>query len=200
MKFLRKLMFWKKQEGVKGFIAKIKKVPKKKMIIWAVVAVVIIGGFFLLRATVLKPQEKKLYQVAIMVRDQENPNKKEDIKTSLKKGDVLMTQRPEHKWSKTEKVSYLIIKMELTEEQKNKLTLADQKEINLKDLSVEEQKMIKEEGREDEPRFEDLRPRLYYVDYKSLLPDFKAIQLLKGQPLDDEVYTWKIVKKKKRLK
>ncbi len=178
---------------------RLKDMPPKKIIIVAVLsAIVIVGGWFL-ATRVLKPKPKQLYDVAVMVRSQHNPNKTEDLRSSLKYGDVLMVQAADHKWSTTEKVSYLILKMKLTEEQVAKLTGPEEREIKLKELSDEERSRIEEEGREDEPRMETLRARAYQIDM-SEFEGFEPLDLLKGQPYKDKVFGWRIVEKKESLK
>ncbi len=180
---------------MKNLINKLKQLSLKKVVIITVIcAVIIIGGYFLV-VKVFKGAPKQIYEVAVMVRSQHNKDKDEDRRTSLKAGDILVTQKEGHKWSKTEKVSYLILKMNLTEEQATKLTRPEEEEIKLKDLSEEEQKRIKEEGREDEPRTKTIRAREYRIDM-SEFEGFKAVDLLKGQPYSDEVYGWGIVERK----
>ena len=156
---------------------------------------------------IFKPAPKRVYEVAIMMRSQNNSDPEEDARTSLKKGDVLVTQKEGHSWSKTEKVSYLILKMNLSEEQAQKLTQAKTKEIKEKDLSQEEQariaeekKRAKDEEREYMPelREETLIAREYFIDFKEdeALINLKANDLINGQPLMDRVFDWGIVERK----
>lgn len=192
----------------------------KKNIIVAVVILAIIAVAIGLRMTILKPAPKQMYQVAIMVRSQVNKDKAEDLRTSLKRGDVLVTQNAEHKFSKIESVSYLILKMKLNEEQAAKLTMADEKELSKKEIKAEIEKMRQErveranesgrditdtelEREEEEIRQRriSIRPRLYYIDLgQKEFEGFEANDLLKGQPFTEEVYGWGIVDKKARIK
>ena len=178
----------------------------KTIIILAICFLIIIGGYFSFRK-IFKPDPKQIYEVAVMVRDQYNSNPEEDKKTSLKIGDVLVIQKAGHRWSNTEKVSYLILKMNLTEKQKTKLTQAKEKEIKFKNLTEEEQTRIKEEkkrtkdsGEEyyEEQRMETLIAREYYVDLsREEFEGFSANNLLSGQPYIDDIFDWDVVERKK---
>jgi cell division protein FtsL len=190
-----------KAKRLKNF--QIKKISLKKilLVLLAITMIVIAGWLIITKA--LKPKPKQLYQVAVMVRDQSG-----DISTALKSGDVLIIQDDGHKWSRTESVSYLILKMELTEEQKQKLLSSDEKELEFEDLSEEEQKRIKEEeqrakdeGREyeREPRRETLRTRAYRIDLEKLGFSDPA-SLIKAQPFAGQVFNWGIVEKKEKIK
>lgn len=177
---------------------------KKTVLIAAIVLLVVVGAIYWINS---KKAPKQIYEVAVMVRSQSNSDPEEDKKTSLKKGDVLVTQKEGHNWSKTESVSYLILKMNLTEEQAQMLTQAKTKEIEFKDLSEEEQKRIEEEKKrakdEDREYVEEPRQKtLIAREYRVKLDDkkfegFKAIDLLKDQPYSEEVFDWGIVEKKK---
>ncbi len=192
----------------KKILEKIKKISPKKAVIGGLVLVIlVVGGYF--AAKFFKPAPKKVYEVAVVVRDQNNPDPEEDRRTSLKAGDVLVVQPEGHNWSRTERISYLILKMNLTEEQKAKLTAPQEKEIKFKDLPEEEKKRIEEEkkrakkeGREyePEPRRETLRARAYRINLGKYFPDFKPTDLLSGQPYLDKVYDWGIVEKKPKVK
>lgn len=140
----------------------------KRNIIIIVVMLAVMAGAIGLRMTILKPTPKQIYQAAVMVRSQVNKDKSEDLRVSLKKGDVLVVQDADHKFSKMELVSYLILKMKLNKEQAAKLIQAD------------------------------IRPRLYFIDLsKRDFAKFQANDLLKGQPFQNKVYGWEIVDKKK---
>lgn len=176
---------------------------KKSIIIVVIIFAVISLGVYFLNS---KKAPKQIYEVAVMVRDQNNPDPIEDKKTSLKKGDVLITQKEGHAWSKTESISYLILRMSLTEDQAQKLTQAKTREIKYKELSDEEKKRIDEEKKRakeedveyhEEPRTETLIAREYHVDMSKFNKQgFKAVDLISGQPFAEEVFDWGIVEKK----
>ncbi len=205
---------------MKEVIAKLKKMgqtlsqltPKlktKKGLTTALTVILVIAAGVFVKIKYFKPAPKKVYEVAVMVRSQHASDPAEDARTSLKKGDVVVVQPEGHSWSRTEKISYLILKMKLSEEEKAKLTQPEEREIKFKELPAEEQKRIEEEkkrakaeGREytPEPRRETLRARAYRINLEKYFPNLKPINLLKGQPYLDKVYGWEIVKKKKPLK
>ena len=196
-------------EKIKGKLSVLKKLNFKKMVLVGFGVIVIAGLVYWLGPKIFKPAPKQIYDVAIMVRNQHNANAKEELANSLRAGDVLLTQKQGHKWSQTERVSYLILKMNLTEEQKAKLTAPEERDLKDEELSEEERERrnkeearAKEEGRDYEPetRTETLRARRYYIDLAEQFPGFKALDLLKGQPFQDMVYDWGIVSKKPRVK
>jgi hypothetical protein len=194
---------------VKKIVKKIKKNAKKILSQKAVIGgigglvliILIVGGYFI-ATKFFKPAPRKVYEVAVVVRSQNNPNPEEDRRTSLKAGDVLVVQPEGHNWSRTERISYLILKMNLTAEQKTKLTAPQEREIKFKDLSEEEKKRVKNEGREyqEETRREILRARACRINLGKYFPDFKPVDLLFGQPYLDKVYDWSIVEKKPKVK
>lgn len=193
--------FMKYLEKIKNFK------PKQIITILGVIIILILGGWFLFK--VIKPAPKQIYEVAIWVRSQSNPDPVEDRKNSNKAGDVLVVQPEGHNWSQNEKISYLILKMELTEAQKQKLTAPEEREIKFDELSSEEQERIeeekkraKEEDREyvEEPRREVLRARAYHIPLNQKeFANFKAIDLMQGQPFQDKIYDWGIVEKKESV-
>jgi len=192
----------------------------KKNIIALIVILAVIAVTIGLKMTIFKSAPKQIYQVAIMVRSQVNKDKAEDLRTSLKRGDVLVVQKESHKFSKTESISYLILKMKLNEEQAAKLTKADEKELTKKEIRAEIAKRQEErearaaesgreisaeelEREEEEIRQRRItvRPRLYFIDLsKGDFAEFKANDLLEGQPFTDEIYGWSIVDKKGKVK
>ena len=187
---------------MKIIFKKIKQIPRKHLIIAAAVALIVAGGFFAGKK-VLNRAPKQIYEVAIMARSQHNSDPEEDLKSSLKAGDVLVVQKNGHSWSTTESVSYLILKMNLTEKQAIKLTHPKEKEIKFKDLSEEEKTRIEEEKKRakeadekyvEEPRMETLIAREYRIGM-SEFEGFEANDLLNGQPFD-EVFDWGIVERK----
>ncbi len=197
-----------KQNKVKKCCGAVKNLFTKRIVIIAIVLIVIATTGVILRKTVFKPAPKKIYEVAVMVRSQENPNKAEDMRTSLKVGDALVIQKDGHNWSRIEKISYLILKMNLTEEQKAKLTQGEEREISEDELSQEEMDRIAEEKKRaeendekymEEPRTETIRARQYHIDME-IFEGFKANDLLNKQPYYGEVYDWGIVDKKKAVK
>lgn len=185
-----------------------KKNNKKVFIILGFLLLIIIASsLFFLRDKIFKKDPKYVYEVAVMMRSQSNPDPKEDARTSLKKGDVLVVQKEGHNWSQTEKVSYLILKMRLSEAEASKLTKSKTRKISDKELSKEEKERIKEEKKRakeagekyvPEPREETLVAREYRIamEKSDELKNLKASDLIKKQPLEDKIFDWGIVEKK----
>lgn len=186
---------------------------KLQVLLFMALFIAVIWALFV----IFKPVERQMYDVAVMVRSQSNSDPVEDRKNSLKAGDVLNIKEADHDWSKVEEVSYLILKMNLSEEEKEKLMMHDEREIEFDELSEEEQQRIEEDrqraeeaGEEyyEEPRTEILRMRKYGIDFEKLrkkyeeFEDFKAVDLLNvGQPFaEDKVFDWSIVEKKEAVK
>jgi hypothetical protein len=196
----------KNQKDAKRKIKKILRTKQGVIIVAAII--VLIGGYFLIAHNLKsgKNDQKQMYDVLIMVHNQSNSNPEEDRRTSLKEGDVLIVQPSGHEWSNTEKISYLILKMNLTEDEAAKLVQPKEQQIEEKNLSAEEKQRIEQEkqdaqkaGREykAEPRMETLIARQYFINLREHFPKFKDIDLLSGQPFLDKTYDWGIVSKKK---
>ena len=185
-------------------------IARRKIIIPAALIILAIAGglTWVIKAKFTKPEPTSRYEVAVVVRSQTNQDPIEDRRTSLKSGDVLVVQSAGHSWSTTEKISYLILPMELTATEAAKLMQADEKEIKFKDLPAEDQQRIKdEEARakkekrdyQKEKRTETIRPRLYYIDL-AMIGFSDPNQLLTKQPYMEKVFGWEVVKKKKSIK
>ncbi len=178
---------------------------KKKILIAVLIIAIVYGGWFLI-FKVFKQAPKQIYEVAVYAHNQSGS----DLSSSMRIGDALVVMKDGHSWSKTESISYLILKMNLTEEQARKLTMADEKEVKFKDWSDEEKKRAeeeearaKEEDREyrREPKMKTLRPRLYRIDLEDeIFKGFKRIDLLNGQPYDGQIFDWSIIERKEKLK
>ncbi len=203
-------------QKIKEFFSKIwlfaKNVPiylkthRKKVIIYLLIIALIFLAIYLAKKYIFKEEPKQVYDVLIMIRD-----KKSSGPSSLKRGDVLLTKKDNPKWSRTEQISYLILKMDLTAEQNQKITSPIDRELSEEEIE-KEMKQFREgmEARENidkeeierfkaelEQRRETVKARAYYIDMDKHFPDFKPQQLIKGQPYDGEVFSWKIMKKRK---
>lgn len=71
-----------------------------------------------------KPSGTKTYDVMIKIGDNHHRDPEEDARACLKHGDVVLVRPAGHIWSETERNSYLIIQLNLTEEQVRNLTQA----------------------------------------------------------------------------
>jgi len=173
---------------------------KKAAIVLGALVVLIVGGY--LGYKYLKPQPKKVYEALIAVRSQANADPVEDAKNSLKAGDVLLLLPEGHRWSDTEKVSYLILKMNLTEKQAQTLVSPEEKKAVIPKPKTDEEKKIAEERKKaegDRQQMETVRARRYRVKLEELDKNFDPNILLEKQPYLDKIYDWKIVEKKPKL-
>ena len=197
----------KKETFLSKLIAMLKK-NLKTIVIVLLILVIIFALWFVLKKYVFKGDPKNIYQVAVLVRDQRSGDK--DKSKNLKIGDVLMHKKGEEvKWSRTERISYLIIKMNLTEEQAQEITSPVDRELT-KDEIAKELEAFKE-GREEisaeeSDRFkeelgqrrETVKIRKYHIDMDEF-GDFRANDLLASPyPFQDKVFDWKIVDKYKK--
>lgn len=193
---MKKISF--KKESFFSFLNKIKENKNVLLIIFACLVVVA----SVVTWKILHKMPEKIYEVAVVVRDQHNSDPEEDRRNSMKAGDVLVIKPEGQKWSQTERVSYLILKMSLTEEEKQNLTKPETQEIEKEEITAEELAGLSQEEQEqlrmsrEEPEFKNIRQRMYRVKIEKF-KDFKPLDLLKGQPYLDDIFDWKFVEKKK---
>ena len=180
---------------------------KKILVAASVIILVAICGVYLIKKKVYKTAPKKIYEVAVMARSQNSSDPQEDARTSLKSGDVLLAGEEGKRWSATESVSYIILKMNLTEDQAQKLISPEERGLSEDEIEKEMENF--RGGREDIPaeeaeayeneleqRREIVTLRQYRINLEKYFPDFKPNDLLSGQPFQDKVYGWEIVDKK----
>ena len=179
------------------------RINNKKLKLFLVIIVLIIAGIICIYGNKLEQNEsdkgssEQFYEIAVQIRDQKNNDPLEDVRSSLKAGDVLIVQKDGHSWSMTEKTSYLILKIKLTEEQVIKLTQSDKKEIKSENLTEEERECAEQNGEEyaQELQMETVRLRKYHIDMNEF-EGFEPKDLSSGQPYLDKIYGWEIVKEK----
>ncbi len=181
----------------------------KTQVTTAMVFIVLMVIGFSLVKKFMNPAESFVYEVLVQARDQSGNGSPEEVaRTTLQKGDVLLVKKGEkHSWSKTEKVSYLILKMKLTEDEAQKLVMPVERKLT----RVEKKKEMEqfENGREDAPkeemeRFKDeldqrrvtTLMRKYRVNMEKYFSDFEPNALAQGQPYQEKIYDWDIVEKK----
>jgi len=191
----------------------------------------LLGGLILLAGLVFggiwffkkgsKDDPVKVYDVAVMLKDQTNKDPEEDAKTSLKAGDVVMTRETGREWSNTERISYLILKMKLRESQAEKLVEPVEEKLSEKEAQekgnlpakykVVDDEDLNEERKKQGDNNEDremiilkrelesrltvtTRARKYRIKIEDL--DFDPAQVRNGQPFPDQEFGWSIVEKK----
>lgn len=169
-----------------------------RLIVLGLVVFFLMGGiFWLVNKFILREgwadEEAKVYQVLVSVYDEKNANPIEDKKSSMKKGYVIGVYPENHQWSETEKISYLILKMKLNKREAQEIIEPIQKNIDIRILSEEQQKVIKESDIKEEQK-EIIAVRKYKIDLEKIgFSDPNS--LLNGQPYEDNVFGWEIVEK-----
>jgi hypothetical protein len=156
------------------------------------------GGYWLI-GKLMDYYATGVYSVAIMTRSQFNRDPVEDTRSSLKYGDVLTVQPENHNWSDLEKISYLIIKMNLTKSQVADLTAPKYRKEKYENLSSTAREAlnarIKEGGLSEVPQ-EIIQARQYRINMEKIFSDFDPLVLLHRQPFEDTTYDWSIIVKK----
>ncbi len=170
--------------------------PRKIIIFSAIIAVVLVG--FFIKNWTKDDVPRTLYQVAIVLNGQQLSDPAEDMRSSLKAGDVLLIQRGEHRWSSIEKASYLMLKMELSEEEKQKLLKSNTRfltddEVNTRvpsssDMTDEQRQELFDQYK-NQP--EVLRLRAYQINIEKVDRSAEGLE---------KIYNWKIVKEKPEVK
>jgi hypothetical protein len=157
-----------------------------------------IGGYWL-AGKLMDYYATGVYSVAIMARSQFNRDPIEDVRSSLKYGDILTVQPEAHNWSDLEKISYLIIKMNLTKSQLADLTTPKYRKEKYENLTSASRAAlnarIKESGLSEVPQ-EIVQARQYRVNMEKVFSDFDPLVLLRHQPFADIIYDWSIIVKK----
>ncbi len=142
---------------------------------------------------------KQTYEVAVMIRNQKNPDPIEDARSSLKYGDVLVVKKEGHQWSDIEKISYLIIKMRLNRNQAQKITEAKYQKEKYENLDEEGRKelndRLKSRGLKDVPLV-IVKARQYRINMEKYFKDFDPVDLLHKSLYQDRVFDWSVVEKK----
>ena len=142
---------------------------------------------------------KQTYEVAVMIRNQKNPDPIEDARSSLKYGDVLVVKKEGHQWSDIEKISYLIIKMRLNRNQAQKITEAKYQKEKYENLDEEGRKelndRLKSWGLKDVPLV-IVKARQYRINMEKYFKDFDPVDLLHKSLYQDRVFDWSVVEKK----
>lgn len=151
---------------------------------------IIIGGYFLAKK-IWKPAPTKTYEALVAVTDQKASDPAEDLRSSLKAGDVMVVLPEGHQWSDTEKNSYLLIKMKLTEEQAQNLLAPEQKTVK------EEVPSGPDGKKETRERQDTIRARAYRLKIESLGFDVQKFWENPVQPYADKIFDWKLAEKKK---
>lgn len=141
--------------------------------------------------------EKKVYQVLVTTFDDKLSDPEEDKKSSMKKGYVVGVYPEDHQWSESEKLSYLILKMKLSEKEVRKITEPIEEKVDIKTLPEEQQRHLKDQKKENKNQPDMMRTlstRKYKIDLEEIKFSDMSV-LLNGQPYADKVFGWGIVEK-----
>ncbi len=154
------------------------------------------GGIWFFKS---KKGEVKVYDALVMLKDQKSANSEEDAKNSAKKGDVILIRETGQEWSKTEKISYLILKIKLNEKQAQKIVQAKTKKLSKdeakeKGLVDDERLKTMEKEELEQTLKEDILFREYRVKIEKL--EFDPMKVRNEQPFEDEEFGWSLVEKK----
>lgn len=188
----------------------IKKLLKKKKLVIAIfLAIIVLVAAFLAFKKFYKPEEKKIYEALVSVREMSGAGSAEEkARSTMYPGDVIAIKEGAGNWSTTEQVSYLIVKLNLKPSEAAKLTSPLTEKVSSDEVEAEV-KRFKESNpdlkKEDMERFEEeaenrentLRQREYYIDLKKILPEnFDPNSLVGGQPAEDKIFDRKVIEKR----
>jgi len=162
-----------------------------------VISLLVFGGYWLVSK--IGGGERQVYDALVQLKDEKNKDPEEDAKNSAKAGDVILVRETGKEWSNTEKISYLILKIELNEEQANKIVQAKSKKLSKKEAIKEgiiSKEAIKEMDREELKMVlkKDVLFREYRIKIEEL--EFDPMKVRNAQPFPDEVFDWGIVERK----
>jgi hypothetical protein len=134
-----------------------------------------------------------VYEALVMPKDQTNADPQEDARSSLKAGDVMGIFPEGHVWSDTEKQSYLLLKLTLTDAEAQELTQPQTKSSGSpasdKTLGPPSDGMALA-GKQEET----VRARAYRLKIETL--QFDPNTIWKAQPFPDKVFDDKLIEKK----
>jgi hypothetical protein len=176
--------------------------PKKFYIFWGTVAIIIIavivGGIFAwkkYKAGKENPENHpQIYEALVQVVDEKNSDPEEDKKSSMKKGDVLVIFPEGHTWSETERISYLILKINLKKEDADKLMQPVTKKIKTEKPALPADG--DENGKPTDTDEEIVSPRKYRLKIEKLDFDLEKIWAGEGQPYPDKIFDKSLIQKK----
>lgn len=129
--------------------------------------------------------EERVYEAMVQPFDQESDDSNKTNDSSLKKGDVIVIFPEGHSWSESEKTSYLILKMKLTEGDANKLVEPVRKEVEQRG-----------DEKDKEPRSETVKARKYRVNIESLNFDLQNFWENPIQPYSNQVFDSGMIEQK----
>lgn len=183
----------------------------RKKIVVVIILIIIISLGIWSGKKIFKSEPKEIYQVIVAVRDQQSADPVEDARSNLKVGDVILAKKGENNpWSDTERVSNLILKIELTESQAQELVASVTEKLSNAEKKSRLAEIKNAPRGEDAPmptademdRYENdldsqenvVLLRKYRINLDKI--GFKLENINSGQSFDDKVFGWEIVSKK----
>ena len=168
--------------------------PNKKSKIIKVVGVAVVFlalAFFIFQRWFYT--DDGFYEVAVLFKDQGSGV------DDLKAGDVALIKEAGQDWSNTEKISYLLLKMEINEDQSKTLLEPEVKRLSEEEVLADG--LISEEAlasmsEEDKKKFftEVIQARRYRIKIEEL--DFDPMKIRNSQPFPRKRFDWSIVEEK----
>jgi 1-acyl-sn-glycerol-3-phosphate acyltransferase len=167
---------------------------KKKTILTLIVVAMAITSVTAFLINRHNEKQKKVYEALVVPKDQTDPDPQEDTRSSLKAGDVMVIFPEGHAWSDTEKQSYLLLKLTLTDDEAQELTQPQTKPSGspTSDQTAGPPSDAKALAGKQE---ETVRARAYRLKIETLQFDINTIW--KAQPFSDKVFDDKLIEKKK---
>jgi hypothetical protein len=169
---------------------------KKKIIltlIFVAMAMVSLTAFLISRHRNQNEKQGKVYEALVMPKDQTNPDPKEDARSSLKAGDVIGIFPEGHVWSDTERQSYLLLKLTLSDSEVQELTQPQTKPSG-SPTSEESGGPPSDAKALAGKQEETVRARAYRLKIETL--QFDPNTIWKAQPFQGKVFEDKLIEKK----
>ncbi len=137
-----------------------------------------------------KPENQiAIYEALVNIVDEKASDPVEDARSSLKKGDVIAIFPEGHGWSDTEKNSYLIIKLKITEKEMKELTLAKTQKVERKKSEIDQENDKMERMEEETILARQYKLNLPEFDTKKFWSDHK-------QPFENRIFGNEIIEEK----
>ena len=166
---------------------------KKFLLLIVIIAAIVAAVIFAITAKVKedkKPENQpQIYEALVNIVDEKASNPVEDARSSLKKGDVIAIFPEGHEWSDTEKNSYLIVKLKITEKEMKDLTVAKTQKIEGKKSEI---------GQENDKMEKTEEVTILARQYRLNIPEFDTKKFWSDhqQPFAGQIFGQEIIEEK----
>ena len=167
---------------------------KKRFIAFVFIVVVVIAAAIWAITAKVKEDKKpenqpRMYEALVNIVDEKTADPVEDARSSLKKGDVIAIFPEGHVWSDTEKYSYLIVKLKITEKEMKELTVAKTQKVEAKKSEI---------GQENDKMERMEEETIIARQYKLNLPEFDTKKFWSDhqQPFEGQIFGQEIIEEK----